>query len=517
MANKHLFASLVGALLPATDTRNAAGGKAYARSPKQALAQYAATGCLNGTFYASADEQLGTVLKLAQDVEPAFIAQVAGYARQVGFMKDMPALLLAVLAARDIEQFTQAFPKVCDSAKMLRTFVQILRSGAVGRKSLGTVPKRLVQRWLEEASEQTLLAATVGNDPSLADVVKMVHPKPRDPARRAFYGWLLGRSYCEQDLPQVVRDFEAWKQQRSGSIPDLPFQLLSNMPLDGETWCDIARRAPWQTTRMQLNTFARHGVFEKPGMDAVIAARLRDRQAIARARAFPYQLMVAYRMAGEQIPLVVREALQDAMEIAVEQVPSYGGGVVVCPDVSGSMHWPLTGYRDSATSAVRCIDVAALVAASVLRKNPEARVLPFSDRLNAVRINPRDSIMTNAATLANLPSGGTNCALPIEWLQQQAIAADLVIIVSDNESWIDNRPSSRGTALLRAWESYRRKRPQAKLVCLDLQPNPSVQTPGRPDILNVGGFSDAVFSVIKTFAQGTVSADHWVEVIERAA
>ena len=58
MANKTLFQTLAGKLAPRTDARNEAGGRAYARSPEAALAQYAATGCLNGTYYASANEQL---------------------------------------------------------------------------------------------------------------------------------------------------------------------------------------------------------------------------------------------------------------------------------------------------------------------------------------------------------------------------------------------------------------------------------------------------------------------------
>ena len=33
----------------------------------------------------------------------------------------------------------------------------------------------------------------------------------------------------------------------------------------------------------------------------------------------------------------VRDALQDAMELAIANVPSIEGRVVVCPDVSGSM------------------------------------------------------------------------------------------------------------------------------------------------------------------------------------
>ncbi|HEX2272051.1 MAG TPA: hypothetical protein VHH35_21090 [Pyrinomonadaceae bacterium] len=54
MANKTLFKSLFGRLIPATDAVNEEHAPAYALSPKHQLAQYAATGCLNSTFYASA-------------------------------------------------------------------------------------------------------------------------------------------------------------------------------------------------------------------------------------------------------------------------------------------------------------------------------------------------------------------------------------------------------------------------------------------------------------------------------
>ncbi|HJP95158.1 MAG TPA: hypothetical protein VJ875_24620 [Pyrinomonadaceae bacterium] len=58
MANKTLFKSLIGKLVPATDAVNEERAPAYALSPKHQLAQYAATGCLNTTFYATADGHL---------------------------------------------------------------------------------------------------------------------------------------------------------------------------------------------------------------------------------------------------------------------------------------------------------------------------------------------------------------------------------------------------------------------------------------------------------------------------
>ena len=41
--------------------------------------------------------------------------------------------------------------------------------------------------------------------------------------------------------------------------------------------------------------------------------------------------------------------------------------------------------------------------------------------------------------------------------------------------------------------------PVPKLVCIDLQPYTTIQAPEHSDILNVGGFSDAVFSVVAAF------------------
>jgi 60 kDa SS-A/Ro ribonucleoprotein len=57
MANKTLFAS-IKSILPRSNVVNEAGGRAYKLTPKQALAQVAATGCFNGTFYASGESQL---------------------------------------------------------------------------------------------------------------------------------------------------------------------------------------------------------------------------------------------------------------------------------------------------------------------------------------------------------------------------------------------------------------------------------------------------------------------------
>jgi 60 kDa SS-A/Ro ribonucleoprotein len=516
MADKTMFASFFGKLLPKADARNAHGAPAYALSPRHKLAQLAMTGTLAPIFYADAPDQLAEVLKLAYEVDSAFLAKTAIHARQRGHMKDMPALLLAILSMLQTNDFAKAFPRIVDNGKMLRTFVQIMRSGAVGRKSLGTRPKKLIEGWLETASDLEIMRAAVGNDPSLADVIKMVHPKPKQASREALYGWLIGKPHDVAALPDLVRAFEAFKRDAQAPLPDVPFQMLTALPLTKQHWAAIAERAGWHMLRMNLNTFLRHDVFTVPGFAERLAERLADVQAIKRAKAFPYQLMATYAAADQAVPSVVREALHDAMETAVSNVPRIEGRVVVCPDVSGSMASPVTGHRKGATTKLRCIDVAALVAAAMLRANREAQVLPFEQQVVPIRLEPRDTVMTNAGKLAAIGGGGTNCSAPLVQLVAERAKVDLVLFVSDNQSWADMQGNGRGeTAMMTAWSQLKVLNPKARLVCIDIQPYGTTQAVERDDVMNVGGFSDAVFEAIAAFARGETGAEHWVAQIEK--
>lgn len=515
MANTNTFRSLFGKLLPGANAVNGAGAPAYAFSAKHALAQYAVTGCFNSTFYASADAQLATVIDLAYEAPPEFVAKTAIYARERGFMKDMPALLCAALSIAEPALFAAIFPRVIDDAKLLRNFVQMIRSGVTGRKSLGTRPKRLIKNWIEARCEEALFRGSIGQSPSLVDVIKMVHPKPANDARRAFYGYLLGREHAVEHLPQLVKDYEAFKAGKLAAVPDVPFQMLTALNLSDEQWLSIAKNAGWQMTRMNLNTFARHGVFKRRRMIDLIAARLRDASAIRKARVFPYQLLAAYRSSGEDVPDAIKEALQDAMEHAVSNVPAVQGKVYVLVDVSGSMSSPITGQRKGATTKMRCIDGAALVAAAILRHNGSAQVIPFEQKVRKLSLNPRDSIMTNAQKLAGIGGGGTNCSAPLAWLNQRQAQGDLVVFVSDNESWVD---AGRGaTAVMHEWQIFKSRNPNARLACLDFVPNATTQAAEREDILNIGGFSDSVFDVLALFSGGELSGEHWVGEIEKIA
>lgn len=506
----------------ASMTINEAGGLAYKLSAKEALAQLAATGCLSQTFYANEVDQLKSILELTSDsgVDDEFLAKLALYARVKGFMKDMPAVLCAILASRKSPLLDKVFPVVIDNGKMLRNFVMAVRSGVTGRKSFGSSVRRLIRNWFDARTEQQFFNSSIGNNPSMADVVKMVHPTPKTPQREAMFGYLIGKPYDESQLPQAVVEYIHLLKtgvDENAVVPDVPFQFLTSLELTTNQWKTIAQNASWQTTRMNLNTFLRHGVFEDKELVSKIAARLRNEEEIRRAKAFPYQLMTAFMNASEEVPSDVRLALQDAMEIATDNVPVIDGLVALCVDVSGSMSSSVTGYRRGATSAVKCVDVAGLMASCILRQNPNTVVIPFESDVQSCSLNPRDSVITNAQKLAALCGGGTNCSSAMKYIVENNINPDVVIYISDNESWVDtdsNRSWKDCTETVAAWDKLRQNKPNARLINIDIQPYASTQTLNRADIANVGGFSDVVFDFVAQFAQG-LSPQHWVEQIEQ--
>ena len=534
MANKNLFARIIN--YPPAASTNEAGGVAYKLDAKHALAQLAATGCFNGVFYAQASQQLDALKQLVDQVDDnEYLAKLAVYARERAFMKDMPAALLVVLSTHDTKLMHQVFDRVVDNGRVLRTVFQMVRSGQFGRRSLSSSLQRAFQRWLNDASVGKLLSASIGNDPSLRDILRMARPTPPDNERRALYGWLTSKEVdkwapaVHADLPVQVNRLEAYRRADSPGaqanlVNQLPvrWDLLADAAQGPVVWKAIARQMGPQALRMNLNTLLRHEVLSTRRADRAmvdeVAERLANADDIRRSRQMPYQYLAAYLNASPDVPQTIKAALAKAAEIACGNIPKLPGPVVIGLDTSGSMHSPVTGYRGrGATSKVRCVDVAALFAAAILRNNPDSVVVPFDTQAYNAPIDPQDSILSLTRRLALYGGGGTDCSIPLREANTRYRHREFagVVLVSDNESWIyQGRPygyGSRGTTgVVAEWQQFVKNQlrlgghgiPAPKLVCIDLQPYNTTQAPERPDILNVGGFSDAVFQVVTSFLSG---------------
>jgi 60 kDa SS-A/Ro ribonucleoprotein len=536
MANKTLFSSATSQL-PRADSLNEAGGRAYRLPPRHALAQLAATGCFNGAYYAEADDQLTTLLSLVDQVDDnLYLAKLAVYSRERAYMKDMPAALLVVLSRRDSALFRRAFDRVVDNGRVLRTLFQMIRSGQFGRKSLSYALQRAFQAWFNRAGVGQLLSASIGNDPSLRDVLRLARPTPADNGRRALFGWLTGKEVekwapaTAGDLPQEVRDLNAFRAAATEleqldvlSRARFRWDLLADAIRGPSVWKAVAGQMGPQALRMNLNTLLRHGVLDgNDGLVDYVAERIADPAEIARGRQFPYQYLAAYLNVDEQVPQRIRAALGRAAEIACGNVPELPGPVVIGLDVSGSMSSPVTGRRGlGATSKMRCVDVAALFAAAILRRNPDSVVIPFDTQAYQADVDPQDAILSLATRLAKYGGGGTNCALPLAAANGRYRNRRFAgcVLVSDAESWVGTGRYG-STGVMTEWREFVKNQVQLhgsdfagpKLICIDIQPYGTTQAPDRADILNIGGFTDAVFNVVASFLGD--QADRFVREVE---
>ena len=557
MANKSLFASMLSRL-PKANAVNEAGGLAYKLEPKHALAQVVATGTFGNAFYSKAETQFDEVLKLIDEVDDnQYLAKLALYAREKAFMKDMPAALLVALSVRDTELMHRVFDRVVDNGRVLRTVFQMIRSGQFknkagkGRVGLSSSVQRAFQRWLNNALVGKLLSASIGNDPSLRDILRMARPTPKDNARRAMFGWLTDKSIdkwapaTEADLPVEVQSLIAYRNSESeeaqaliaGGLDNVRWDLLSDAAKGPTVWAALARKMGPQALRMNLNTLLRHDVFSVEQLSSTVseagtiptsdrrmgqsfynmvdyvADRIADESEIRRGKQFPYQYFAAYLNADDHVPQKIKNALQKAAEIACGNVPALPGPVVIGLDTSGSMSCAVTGNRgprngtQCATSKMRCIDVAALFAAAILRRNPDSVVIPFDTSAYDAKIDPNDSILSIAERLAKYGGGGTDCSLPLVAANQKHAKRKFagIVLVSDNESWVGTGRHG-STGVMTAWEAFvanqrklAGKEANPKLVNIDLQPYQTVQACERSDIMNIGGFSDSVFNVISAF------------------
>jgi len=518
---------------------NNAGGVAYAMAAENALAQLAVTGCFNNTFYVTAETQLEQVLDLASKSDSEFVAKLAVYAHTTGYMKDMPAALVAFLAGKNPALASRIFPRVISNGKMIRNFAQMIRSGKFGRKNLSSQSlRRMVAQWFNSRTDEQIFFNSIGNNPSLGDVVKMGRVRPTSKQRSALYAHLAGKTkgsfqgedfVTAESLPALVAAYEAFRVSPVGEIPNAPFEMLLGLQLSPDDWKAVATKATWTQTFKSLNTFQRQGIFSDPKMVKMVAEKLANKALIEKAKVFPYQIMMAHKAVTDrsstfrakeetldQCPTLIVEALEQALELATLNVPSFEGlRVVICPDVSGSMSSAaVSGSRKGSTSQVRCIEVAALIASSLLRNNPQAQVIPFEGNVVDLKLSAKNKVLHNSKLLSSVGGGSTNCAAPLELLNAESAQVDVVIFISDYESWTGYGGVFNQTPMTRQWEVLKARNPNAKLVCLDLTPNNTSQVGTRPDTFAIGGFTDQVFSMVNDFVTDT-GKNQWLDVINQ--
>lgn len=501
-----------------TRERNYEGFPTFYRSLEEQTLQVLMTGVFENTFYARATTLVQEALKVFRRMaarDAGLFAKMIVYARNEGLLRTVPITALVVLSRVDQKLFAQAFPRVICTPNDLKDFVTLAHKARI-RRGLGRAVKRAVNDWLNGISEyHAVKYGSRGGDMALRDVLRLTHPKPKDARTDVLFHYLVNGLTPENaegvrdSLPQVWA-FEQFKRaddpterRRLIAAGRLPYEVVVGaMTPDPVLWAELMRQMPYLALLRHLNALARAGVLREPEHARYVAERLADFEAVTKAKVLPFQLFIAHKTLTPDVPRLIQEALEEALELSFINMPTLPGVTCIAPDVSGSMSWGFV----SARGAARFIDIAAIFAAACLKMSRDGIVLPFEHEVVKVRLSARDTLMTIADKLAAVGGGGTAVGAPISYLLQKEIKVDTFIGITDNEDWCYGWDRNQWTAgdFLDTWQEYKRRvNPKAKAFLVTIAPYRHAVAPQQePDVWFVYGWSDAVLPFIAHTLQG---------------
>lgn len=499
------------------DGLNHEGFPTFHRSDAEAYLQVLLTNTLTGTFYATEETLLGESLVLhthMAESDPQFMARALVYARNEGLMRMQPIVGLAYLAKADRQLFHQIFTRVIQTPGDLSDFVEIVR-GDVIPGGMGRSIKRAVNAWLNEMSEyHALKYGTGGQGYSLRDILRVSHPKPRNEAQDMIFMWLTDREKWQAvdktALTPQISAFEAIKRLDLSVGQDmaralitegkLPYEIVTGViKPDVATWTALMRQMPYMALMRHLNTLQRAGVLKIEENAQYVANRLADANAVRKAKILPFRLFMAHQMFKAEDPyeIYIEDALAAALDATFENLPNLGGRVCIAPDISGSM-----AGRMNAQSQTTYIQIAGIFAGALVKKTSRAVILPFNHQVVEVKLNGRDSILTNAEKISSMVGGGTAISAPISELLAKKIPVDTFIGITDSEEWA--RDHYGGQGFLKIWNDYKEKiAPNAKAFLVTIAPYRHAVAPqDAPDIHYIYGWSDTVLKYISLTLNG---------------
>lgn len=198
----------------------------------------------------------------------------------------------------------------------------------------------------------------------------------------------------------------------------------------------------------------------------------------------------AQRPAKEALILQVKEALEKATEISLDNVPVFAGHTLVALDTSGSM-------------AGQPFQIGSLLMAALAHANLNADLMVFDSRADYLQV-PHDNILS---IRKQIPFRGWGTDFHTIF-QKANKAYDRIIILSDMQAWKGyNTPEE-------AYRRYCQKyRCQPYIYSFDLAGYGSLQFPENR-VCALAGFSENIFDIMQVVEMDKNALVHAIEAVK---
>lgn len=464
------------ATIAVSKTTNLAGGEAYQESPKLEFVSILLTSFVRDQFYKSADDGLQRVKELIEAIaDRKFVAKAAIYARTKYGMRSISHVVAGELAkAVKGERWTRRFfENVIHRPDDMLEIVAYYKAN-YGKAMPNALKDGFAAKLAKLDEYQLAKYKAERKAVNIYDLVNLCHPKATAALNKLMKSELAPAETWEVKLTQSGQRAETDEQKAE---------------LKKEAWTELIESRKLGYFALLRNL--RNILEQAPEVLDQALLMLTDERLIKKSLVLPFRFTTALEKMEElcDTQLIIK-ALNQAVDIALSNVPHLEGKTLVALDCSGSMEG-------------KPAQIGALFAAVLLKSN-DADLILFSDNARYKTLNTQDSTLTMANSI-KFAMGGTNFHAIFETANRPYAR---IIILSDMQGWIGH------TAPTKTFQAYCQQHAcHPKVYSFDLQGYGTLQFPEK-DVYCLAGFSDKVFDTMQLLETDREALLHEIEAVE---
>jgi len=424
-------------------------------------------------FYEDNSKQIVKDIKEMLDIDPTFVMQLAIFCKEELNLRTIPLVMLA--EACNAESTIGHSQKILLAANRIVTRADALTE--LLSYQLNTygkpIPKamRKILRGGLNACDEYELAKYAGKKQkvSMRDVLFLARPKPKDVNQQKLFNKLAKNE---------LKNTRTWES------------VVSKDGNNKESWEKILPSMNYMALLRNLRNLIEQKVDNK-----LYIKRLDDKKEVLKSKQFPFRFYSAHKVVSSlntSKNSIVLDALENAINYSLENVPKISGKTLLVADHSGSMESKPS--ERSQLSMKTIADVCLSMGQTVFT---EKLTGCFGDTFEYVHTNKK-SILSNMKLLEDIDVGySTNGYTIIEKLITDSESVDRVIIFTDCQLW----DSAYDTSLEKKWKQYTKSiNIDAKLYIIDMSGYGTLQFPeGAKNVINIAGWNESIFKFINMY------------------
>lgn len=484
-------------------------------------------------------ENASALLSMLQEGRGAeVVEEIKRFAQDGRAVRLEPSLFALALCSQHSELKTRqaafkALKEVCREPAHLFCFIQYKKELKEGMKCgiWGRALRKAVSDWYNEQDALNLAAAVTKCKQregwSHQDLFRLSHIKPAKDSialisKYITKGWKeVQTAYADKENSEEVVKVLSYlevveKVKHSCDETELinlveehkleREQLLTDHLKSKQVWRALLKEMPLHSLLRILGKMTSNKILE-PGSSETqtVCERIQSETLLKKAKMHPFTLLLTsenykrgqgYQGKTKWEPdSSILKAMDSAFYKSFVSVEPVGKRFVVAVDVSTSLSSIVPGTSVSTAVA------AAAIAMIFARTEADTQVLAYSEgAVVPCVITPDMTLAETTVELVKIPSGNTDCTLPITWATENGKSVDMFIILTNNPLW------AFAASPMECLKKHRQKfGANSKLVlCGMTSIGHSIADTEDRGLLSICGFDLGALSVIRNFTQDLI-------------